>query len=1443
MTGSAQPRAARRRLFSEFLESRLLLTTVVSPTINTVTPAPGATAIALNVDITATLNLPNGGVDPNTVIPSNVYLYQTAFPNNNSKFVPASVKTTGGGDALLLSPLADLLPSTSYTFVVTAGVKDINGDAFTPYTEAFVTGNSIPAVSQSYAFSQTALPTTQGFAVTDVQIGPDGDLWASTETGQILRYGINSDGTLGTPQVITSLQTANGGNQLITGFAFDPSFVADPTKPMIWVSDTFYALSGATNAPNFTSKLTVMSGPNLGTVTDAIVNLPRSVADHVNDQPIFQPGTKNLFFCQAGQNAYGAPDSTWGNRSETMLSAAILEVNTAALNLSGPALNVLTPDVGGTYNPAATGAPLTVYATGIRNAFDLLFDDKGQLWAAANGSSSGGNSPAGGGAPALTNIQQVESDILIKVTKGAYYGHPDPARGQYVLDQGNPTTGAVPGLAFTAYPVGTAPDPKYKLPNYIFGLHASPDGIIEYQGSAFGGKLSGKFLVAEYSAPDDILVLSRDSSDNIVGGLVSGASSPLPDHAVTGFTHLNGPVSLVEDSKTGFVYVSELGANKITLLKPAAIKQQLSVTRTSVAFNTIATGNAGAGPSRVETVTITNNGADALTFASGAFSIINDPTAAPAASAFTIANAASLPTSLSTLGSSFTIQLQYTASVVGLQSAILQIKSNDPTTPTLDINLHGIGTAGQFGALEPSLVQVLRAHNIPTIVGAGPDDANINTVAYPEMPDASSQEVPMQVMIEATPGPVTITPIASFSASDSPVSTIGYYTPGNAASIMPLFNIATADAQTVDPAAVGVTSFDPGSSTFGLFGYFPGVTTPGNAPDYHYSEDALNLSLDPNNPRKIRFFPYETAAGAVVPNTFVFAVEDYNDPTYNSFVNFVGIISNVMGPPPAPANLAATSAAGAGVMLTWDASAGATSYSVLREDPGASAFAPITTGLTTPGFTDVNVTAGSTYQYEIQAQNAAGVSPFTAPLQATEPQVPPLTPGNFRVSSMTSSSVVLNWNPAAAASSYSIERQNPGASTFAQLATGITATTYTDFTVIAGQSYQYEVLATNSAGPSPVSAPIPASIPIPIATLDVTVGKGANKAVAFTSNAGTVVTIRFTGRGAATVHFAATTISQAPSAVADIVTGTNVIISSITTTATAANSVLTVATKGGSNTVNLGGISTDGPLNSINAGTSVLVGLLSTAGSVSKISLGSASAANITIGGALGLLQVPSVSGLTLAASGAIRSILSTTWASGQPITAPSIGTITIKDSAQLDISTSTIRSLRVNGTLHDSTFTLTGGGAHDLPVLFAGSINNTAIISSGSLGTISAASLVNSRIYAGAGSQAAFPPVSSFPTNASIAAIVLRKIRGAVSFTNSSIAASRITRLSLGNIQFSNGGLGFGAQATTIGVLSGADSSTGQAFTFARLTSGATVTADFASKKISPQDFEVLFA
>ena len=87
-----------------------------------------------------------------------------------------------------------------------------------------------------------------------------------------------------------------------------------------------------------------------------------SVADHSTEQPIFGPGPiaghNYLYFAQASSSAYGAPDSTWGNRPEHLLTAAILRLDTTAHPPSAGPLNVKTPDAGGTYNPSHV-APTT----------------------------------------------------------------------------------------------------------------------------------------------------------------------------------------------------------------------------------------------------------------------------------------------------------------------------------------------------------------------------------------------------------------------------------------------------------------------------------------------------------------------------------------------------------------------------------------------------------------------------------------------------------------------------------------------------------------------------------------------------------------------------------------------------------------------------------------------------------------------------------------------------------------------------------------------------------------------------------------------------------------------------------------------------------------------------------------------------------------------------
>jgi hypothetical protein len=196
-------------------------------------------------------------------------------------------------------------------------------------------------------------------------------------------------------------------------------------------------------------------------------------------------------------------------------------------------------------------------------------------------------------------------------------------------------------------------------------------------------------------------------------------------------------------------------------------------------------------------------------------------------------------------------------------------------------------------------VQILRAYEIPTIVGAGPNDANGSNSQYPESPDPSSQEAVLQRLVKAGSGPVTVSLLGTFDTGTQPALRFGYYTPGDPTDLSELFSINRADAQTVNPTAQGATSFDPGSSPFGLYASFPGISTSTGQLDVHYSEDPLN-TLDPAHPRKFRFFPLENPDGSVVPNAYVVAAEDFNSPTFNSFTNLVAVIRNVMAAPGGP---------------------------------------------------------------------------------------------------------------------------------------------------------------------------------------------------------------------------------------------------------------------------------------------------------------------------------------------------------------------------------------------------------------------------------------------------------------------------------------------------------------------------------------------------------------
>ncbi|MEL7237143.1 MAG: hypothetical protein AAGK74_21760, partial [Chloroflexota bacterium] len=335
-------------------------------------------------------------------------------------------------------------------------------------------------------------------AHTSLAIGPDGRFYATTIMGVLRIWDINQDGTL------TNLREFDPSpitGRAVIGLEFDPT--STPGNPIIWVthSEGGNTIRGG-GGKHFTSSIAILTVENHDTASenwtgrDVIVGLPRSHKDHLSNSLELGPDGA-LYMTQGSISGMGDQDSGWGNEPETLLSAAVLRIDRAAIlsasandlpidvatgipNSNGDLYtgggtgetdpNLMLPNFGlndpglaanGLYDPLAPNAPVTIFATGLRNAYDLLWHSNGHLYSATNGSATGSArtpaTPANvndlpqcqsriNGEPYPNDIPAVETlfrpptqpDLFFRVVEGVYYGHPNPTRCEWVLNGGDP---------------------------------------------------------------------------------------------------------------------------------------------------------------------------------------------------------------------------------------------------------------------------------------------------------------------------------------------------------------------------------------------------------------------------------------------------------------------------------------------------------------------------------------------------------------------------------------------------------------------------------------------------------------------------------------------------------------------------------------------------------------------------------------------------------------------------------------------------------------------------------------------------------------------------------------------------------------------------------------------------------------------------------------------
>jgi hypothetical protein len=628
-----------------------------SPYVIATSPANGARDVSLNtVSIAAnSLHVPavagyQGGVDNQTINDTTVKLYKqidTSFYR-----VKGTVQGTGGGDAISFSPSVSLEPYTQYKFVITSGVKSYSGAAFAPYEMKFTTG---PAVIDSSTFlnaqfKKIPIPGTQNIKYSSLTFGPDGKFYALRFDGLIERFTVNhTDGTLSEKQTISTLANKYGTRTAI-GLAFDPQ--STPTNLLLWVS---HSSGGLMAGPMFDGNISRLSGDSLQSEQLMVTKLPRSTRDHMVNSINFGPDGA-LYICQGSNTSAGDYDADW-QRNETLLSGTILRLDVNKLNAFALPLNVQTTSnqalinaapvtsafmSDGTYNPYGTESPLTIYASGVRNAYDLVWHTNGQLYIPTNGSGGGGNSPASvtgtrrpngtfynGPAVEATKGVKVQDDWLFRVNPDksvGYFGHPNPLRGEYVINRG-----------FTDNPLyspAVSADSNYRAA-YDFGLNHSPDGALEYKSNNFNGALKGKLLVCRFSGGGDIVVMEPGSiakttysngDDHIydVVKVTTGSSNS----GLVGMSGFTNPLDIVEDVTNGNLYVAEFNWNdnpnltsQITLLK-AQSQPSVPLAKLAVAANLdapiseydsknywITIANQGDGTLKVKNINLTGDGA------------------------------------------------------------------------------------------------------------------------------------------------------------------------------------------------------------------------------------------------------------------------------------------------------------------------------------------------------------------------------------------------------------------------------------------------------------------------------------------------------------------------------------------------------------------------------------------------------------------------------------------------------------------------------------------------------------------------------------------------------------------------------------------------------------------------------------------------------------------
>ena len=140
--------------------------------------------------------------------------------------------------------------------------------------------------------------------------------------------------------------------------------------------------------------------------------------------------------------------------------------------------------------------------------------------------------------------------------------------------------------------------------------------------------------------------------------------------------------------------------------------------------------------------------------------------------------------------------------------------------------------------------------------------------------------------------------------------------------------------------------------------------------------------------------------------------------------------------------------------------------------------------MTATNYSDTGLAAATTYYYVVSAVNIGWESTNSTQASATTTATAPAVPASLTATAISALQINLGWTASSGAASYNVKRSTTNNGPYTVIASGVTATNYSDTGLAAATTYYYVVSAvniggesTNSAQASATTAPaVPASL-------------------------------------------------------------------------------------------------------------------------------------------------------------------------------------------------------------------------------------------------------------------------------------------------------------------------------------------------------------------------------